>query len=459
MSQTSDVSRSILTPLRFLERSAAVYPDKVAVVHGEARFTYAEFAARCHRLASALRNAGIERGDRVAILCPNIPPMLEAHFGVPAAGGVLVAINTRLSSGEVAYIINHCGAKLLVVDTELAETIRPVASELEGVQTIVNVHDVDEGAPLGEIEYEEFVAATGAQTPTLWPDDERETIAINYTSGTTGRPKGVMYSHRGAYLNALGETLETDLTARSVYLWTLPMFHCNGWCFTWGVTGRGATNVCLRRVDPAMIWSLIEGEGVTHLNGAPIVLTTMLNHPDRPGRLARPLTATLAGAPPSPTLLEQMQALGARSVHAYGLTETYGPHTVCAEQEQWNELPDEDQARPASPSGCELRNDRAGASGRRCDERRAARRSHDGRGRHARRQRDEGLLQTIPKPRPRPFGAGGFTAGISPSCIPTGTSSFATVAKTSSSPAARMSLRSRSNKRSADTTQCSRWRS
>ena len=277
--------------------------------------------------------------------------MLEAHFGVPAAGGVLVAINTRLSPQEVAYIVNHSGAKILIVDTELAATIAAVASELATVTQFVNVRDIDATSPLDGPDYEEFLGTGKPDAPDSWLQNEEETIAINYTSGTTGRPKGVVYSHRGAYLNALGETLECDLNSRSKYLWTLPMFHCNGWCFTWGVTGRGATHVCLRKVEPAVVWSLIQREHVTHLNGAPVVMTTLLNHPGRPARLASPLVAMLAGAPPSPTLIEALEKLGVRFVHAYGLTETYGPHTVCAEQEDWKELPAEDQARLKARQG------------------------------------------------------------------------------------------------------------
>jgi acyl-CoA synthetase (AMP-forming)/AMP-acid ligase II len=336
MTNESKVYRSLLTPLRFVERNAHVYPDKAAVVHGDKQYTYREFGERVNRLASALRAGGLEHGDRAAFLCPNIPPLLEAHFGVPLAGGVLVAINTRLSPNEVAYILNHSGSKFLFVDTELAATIKPVLDQLETVKTIVNICDAPVGTPLDGTDYEAFLSA-GSPEPVPWVlEDEEETISINYTSGTTGRPKGVMYTHRGGYLNALGEAIETTLTPDSVYLWTLPMFHCNGWCFTWGVTAVGGTHVCLRKLEPATVWSLIEKQGVTHFNGAPVVLIALLNHPGRPARLDRPLTITTAGAPPSPTLIGQVEALGAKIIHVYGLTETYGPHTVCEEQPAWN---------------------------------------------------------------------------------------------------------------------------
>ncbi len=358
----AEVHRSYLTPLRFLQRSADVFREQPAVIYGDRRWTYPELAARVNRLASALRAAGIDQGDRIACLLPNIPPMLEAHFGVPLAGGVLVAINTRLSSGEIAYILNHSGARLLIVDTVLAGLIEPIRDQIETVATIVRVEDdvagpaagagASGGAALPGPDYESFLA-TGSPDPLDWPlTDEDATISINYTSGTTGRPKGVMYTHRGAYLNALGEVIETRLTPRSVYLWTLPMFHCNGWCFPWAVTAIGATHVCLRAVDPALIWRLIRSHGVTHLCGAPTVLIAMANHPAaQDGALPGRLTVTTAGAPPSPTIIAQMEALGAEIIHVYGLTETYGPYTVCEWQSQWDGLPPAERARLKARQG------------------------------------------------------------------------------------------------------------
>lgn len=332
------VCRSSMSPLTFLERSARVYRDKPAVLYGDLRMSYGEFAGEVYRFASALREAGLQKGDRVAMLCPNIPPMLAAHFAVPLAGGVLVCINTRLSPREIAYIVNHSGATILFADTELNHLIVPVREELECLRAVIGIADTDYPPLDGSVEYNDFLKR-GSPDPIPWSlEDEMETISINYTSGTTGQPKGVMYSHRGAYINGLGEVIETDMSPSSVFLWTVPMFHCNGWCFTWGVTAIGGTHVCLRKVDPAHVWEVIEAEGVTHLNGAPIVLISLLNHPDRPRRLEHSLTVTTGGAPPSPTLIEHMDEIGARIIHIYGLTETYGPYTICAPQSQWEDL-------------------------------------------------------------------------------------------------------------------------
>jgi fatty-acyl-CoA synthase len=347
-----EVYRSYLTPLRFLQRSAAVFREKPAVVYGDQSWTYPELEARVNRLASALRRIGVERGDRVAYLLPNIPALLEAHFGVMLAGGVLVAINTRLHPHEISYILNHSGAKVLVVDSELARSVEPVLGELETVETIVNVDDVPGGVLLPGLAYEAFLAS-GSADSLDWPlTDEDEIIAIDYTSGTTGRPKGVMYTHRGAYLNALGELLETRMTSDSVYLWTLPMFHCNGWCYPWAVTAIGATHVCLRKLDPATVWNLVHNAGVTHFCAAPTVLTALVNHPaarERP--LPRKLVISTAAAPPSPTIISQVEALGAEIIHVYGLTEVYGPYTVCEWQPHWNDLPPNEQARLKARQG------------------------------------------------------------------------------------------------------------
>ena len=317
MDSQRPVYRSLLTPIRFLERSTAVFRDKIAVVHGQLQYTYAEFGGRVNQLAAALRSGGVKRGDRVAFLCPNIPPLLEAHFAVPLAGGALVAINVRLSPNEVAYIINHSGAKFLFVDSELAPSIDPVRDQLETVETIVYINDVMGGSQRDGMDYETFIKEQKSDPLPWLIEDEEEMISINYTSGTTGKPKGVMYSHRGAYLNALGEVIETTLVTESVYMWTLPMFHCNGWCFPWGVTAVGGTHVCLRQIEPSAVWHLIAEKGVTHFNGAPVVLISLLNHPDRPQRLNRSLTVTTAGAPPSPTLIDQMETLGAKIIHVY----------------------------------------------------------------------------------------------------------------------------------------------
>jgi fatty-acyl-CoA synthase len=327
----------------FLVRSADVFPDKAAVVHGSRRYTYRQLAERVNRLASALRRIGLQKHDRVAFICPNIPPMLEAHYGVPAAGGILVAINTRLSSDEIGYILRHSGSKFLFVDAELEGLIKPLGL---GDMKVVRVDDTGAaGDP-----YEDFLAGGSPEHVESWLESEDETISINYTSGTTGRPKGVMYSHRGTWVNAVGEITETGISFDAKYLWTLPMFHCNGWCFTWGVTAVGGTHVCLRRVESARIWEMIDREGITHYNGAPTVQIGVVNDP-KAHKLDRPVTVTVAGAPPSPTLLGKLKELGFRPVHVYGLTETYGPHTVCAWHEEWDALPGEEQARLAARQG------------------------------------------------------------------------------------------------------------
>jgi fatty-acyl-CoA synthase len=342
MKQTQ-VYRTELTPVSFLARNAYVFPDKPAVVHGERRYTYRQFEERANRLASALRRAGMQKQDRVAFLCPNTPAMLDAHFGVPAAGGVLVAINIRLSSDEIGYILKHSGSRFVFVDAEFESLIKPL--DLSGLH-VVRVDDT--GAP-GD-PYEDFLATGSPAAIESWLEDEEELLAINYTSGTTGRPKGVMYTHRGAYMNAVGEIIETGMSFDTRYLWTLPMFHCNGWCFTWGVTAVAGTHICLRRVEPGRIWELLDGEGVTHYNGAPTVQIGVVNDP-KAHKLTRQVTVTVAGAPPSPTLLVKLKELNFRPVHVYGLTETYGPHTVCGWHAEWDALPTEEQARLAARQG------------------------------------------------------------------------------------------------------------
>jgi fatty-acyl-CoA synthase len=338
------VSRTELNPLSFLYRSVAIHPERVAVVHGARRYTYAQLGERVNRLASALRRHGLEPHDRVAALCPNVPALLELHHGVPAAGGVLVAINTRLSSAEIQYIIEHSGARVLFVDAELESLVSEPPADVE----VIRVDDDGQSTD----PYEQFLAeGDPARVPSALLDEE-EPIAIDYTSGTTGKPKGVVYTFRGAYLNALGEVIDADLGHHPVYLWTLPMFHCNGWCFPWAVTAASGTHVCLRQVDPATSWRLFKDEGVTHYNASPTVQTALVNHPDA-ARLERAVTTLVAGAPPSPTLLARLEALHIRAVHVYGLTETYGPQTVCAWHESWNELPADDRARLLARQGQE----------------------------------------------------------------------------------------------------------
>ena len=330
------VYRTELSPVSFLCRNAYVHPEKTAIVYGDRRYSYGEFAMRVNLLASRLRAAGLAKHQRVAFLAPNIPPMLEAHFAVPAAGGILVAINTRLSSSEIDYILQHSGARFLFVDRELQPQVADL--DLSDIE-VIKIHDTG----TGDDPYENFITAGSPEPGPNLLADEEEPISINYTSGTTGRPKGVIYTHRGTYLNALGEALETGLTAASVFLWTLPMFHCNGWCFTWAVTAVGGTHVCLRRVDPARIWTLFTDENITHYNGAPTVHTMLLNSPDA-RYLDRPITATIAGAPPSPTLLSQLREFNFHPIHVYGLTETYGPIAIGPWRPEWAEKTLEEQA-------------------------------------------------------------------------------------------------------------------
>jgi fatty-acyl-CoA synthase len=346
-----------LTPVSFLARAAAVYPRKAAVVHGEKTYTYAELYARSRRLASALLRRGIGVGDTVAVMAPNVPPLLEAHYGVPMAGAVLNALNYRLDARTVAFILQHADAKLLIMDAEFSDTIGPALRLLPRPIPVVDATDplADPsrgGERLGETDYEGLLEEGDPAHEWAPPADEWQALALLYTSGTTGNPKGVVYSHRGAYLNALGNALALGLGPRAVYLWTLPMFHCNGWTHTWAVTAVGGTHVCLRKVDPALIFRLLRRHGVTHLCGAPVVLTTLIHAPEevklRPDRVVE--VATGGAAPPSAVILA-MEEMGFRVTHLYGLTESYGPATLCAWQPEWDALPLADRAVHAARQG------------------------------------------------------------------------------------------------------------
>jgi fatty-acyl-CoA synthase len=344
------VSYTALTPLSFLERSARVWPGKVAVIYGRRRLTYSEFAAEVARAASALRASGVGPGDRVAYLMPNLPEMLIAHFAVPSAGGILVAINTRLTAPEVSHILRHSGAKIVVADAALLPTAAAAADGVGTVAQLVVAADTEAGsagaAPAAAdpaagprlVSYAEFLGRQ-AGDPLPWSvEDELAPLAINYTSGTTGLPKGVIYTHRGAYLNSFAQIIHSRHDENSVYLWTLPMFHCNGWCTPWALTAIGGTQVCLREVRGDAIWQQLREHGVTHLNAAPTVVSAILTA-SQAGPLTRPVTITTAGAPPSPTTIAEMERTGFEVVHVYGLTETYGPFTVCQPQPQWADLP------------------------------------------------------------------------------------------------------------------------
>jgi fatty-acyl-CoA synthase len=356
-SETVQSNYTPLTPQSFLRRSARVYPDKTAVIAGARRYTYRQFHERACRQANALRALGVKRGVTVAVLAPNTPEHLEATYGVHMAGGTLVALNYRLSPPEIAYILGHCKARVLIVDQEYLPTVQAVAGELKGVKHCIVARAEDGGAPAwepaGALEYEAWLAAADAEDPRLFPADENETISINYTSGTTGNPKGVMYTHRSAYLNAVCNLLEMGMTADSVYLWTLPMFHCNGWCYVWGVTALGATHVCLRAVSPQAVIAQIREHRVTHFCGAPIVLRMVVEGAQEAGlqRFEHPVKVSTAAAPPSPTVIEQMLGLNVSVLHVYGLTETYGPMTVCEIQPAWRDLPPAELARLMARQG------------------------------------------------------------------------------------------------------------
>ena len=332
-----------LTPVNFLRRSAETMGERTAVVHGERRCTYAELQRRCNRLASALRDRGIERQDRVAFLCPNTPALLEAHYGVPLAGAVLVAINTRLGHDEISYILRDSGSRILVVDHELEKLLEGV--DLDGIEKIV-VQDTGED----DDPYEQLLAAGAGDPIDGFLESEDDPISINYTSGTTGQAKGAVYTHRGAYLRAHGVALETRLAYESVHLWTLPMFHCNGWCLPWAVTSVAATHVCLRKVEPERIWELFDAEGVTHYSGAPTIHMNIVAH-EKAHPLEQRVIVPTGGSPPSPKLLSDMRALNLHPIHLYGLTETYGPIMACSWHPEWDELPEEEQAKRLARQG------------------------------------------------------------------------------------------------------------
>jgi fatty-acyl-CoA synthase len=337
-----------LTPIDFIARAADVYGERLAIVHGDVRRTWHETYERTRRLASALQQIGVSRGDTVAVLLPNIPPMIEAHFGVPMAGAVLNTLNTRLDTSSILFMLRHGEAKVLIVDTEFAELAQRAAIEFPDLR-IVSVNDVVPADPdkFGRAtDYEAFLQSGDPQFAWQPPADEWDAIALNYTSGTTGDPKGVVYHHRGAYLNALSNILEWDMPKHAVYLWTLPLFHCNGWCFPWTVAARAGVNVCLRKFDARTVFDLIRSEQVTHYCGAPIVQSALANAPQqwREG-IDHRVATMVAGAAPAPAVIAKMKEIGFDLTHVYGLTEVYGPASVCAKQEQWERVSDDECAR------------------------------------------------------------------------------------------------------------------
>ena len=336
-----------LSPISFLERSAMVYPGKTAVVHGPRRTTYAELYTRCRRLAGALAGRGVGAGDTVSLITPNVPEMLEAHFGVPMCGAVLNALNYRLDAATIRFILGHAETKVLITDREFSPMVAQALDGMDSPPVVIDIDDplCESGERIGEKDYEAFIDEGSPEFEYRLPDDEWQAISLGYTSGTTGNPKGVVCHHRGAYLNAVGQMLAFGIGAGSRYLWTLPMFHCNGWTYTWGVTAAGGTHVCLRAVDPALIFSLIEEHGVTHMCGAPVVLNLLLHAPDSvKRRFARIVEVATGGAAPPSAVIEGMSEMGFNVTHLYGLTETYGPATVCAWQEAWGALDMEGRA-------------------------------------------------------------------------------------------------------------------
>ncbi|MDO8249206.1 MAG: acyl-CoA synthetase [Rhodoferax sp.] len=339
----NSANHTALSPLSFLERSALVYPDRVSLIHGELHFTWSQTYSRCRRLASALARHGVGAGDTVAAMLPNTPAMFEAHFGVPMTGAVLNTLNTRLDAETIAFMLDHGEAKVLLTDREFSPIIERALALMSHHRPLVI--DVDDplhtgGQLLGEIDYEAFLQTGDAAYEWALPSDEWNAIALNYTSGTTGNPKGVVTHHRGAYLNAVSNVVTWEMPRHSVYLWTLPMFHCNGWCFPWTLALQAGVSVCLRKIEPALIFSLIREHRVTHLCGAPIVYGLLINAPQalRAG-IAHPIAGLIAGAAPPAAIIEGCERIGIDITHVYGLTEVYGPAAVCAKQAGWDQLP------------------------------------------------------------------------------------------------------------------------
>jgi fatty-acyl-CoA synthase len=342
-----------LTPVAFLFRTADVHPERLAVKYGPRRYSYAELRDRCLRFASALSGRGIKRGDVVSILAPNVPAHLEAHFGVPMAGAVLHSVNIRLDAANIAFMLRHAGSKMLIVDIEFLPLARAALNDSHSQIELVVIEDPSIVADVSQLfTYETLIETGDAAFAPLMPADEWDAIALNYTSGTTGDPKGVVYHHRGAYLNAVSHTLAWDLGQHPVYLWTLPLFHCNGWCFPWTITALAGTHVCLRRLDAETVITTIAEEGVTHLSGAPMVLSRIVNAPaSLVERLPRGLAMMVAGAPPTATVIAAAEQVGLSVTQTYGLTEVYGPCVVCEWKEEWDELPSTERARIKARQG------------------------------------------------------------------------------------------------------------
>ena len=350
----NDANYVPLSPLSFLKRSASAFPNRTSLIYGNQKFTWRETQKRCFLLASALKKRGIKKGDTVSILAPNVPPAFEVTFGVPMTGAVLNALNTRLDSQSISFILEHAETKVLISDTEYAPIISEALKQVDHDILVIDYQDPEtsEGKEIGSIEYEEFLNEGDTVLSLLPPDSEWDAISLNYTSGTTGNPKGVVYHHRGAYLNAIANSCVWGMKKHPIYLWTLPMFHCNGWCFPWTITMLGGTHVCLRRVEPEAIFQSINEHSVTHMCGAPVVMNMLVNSDTN----SRPswdhkLSMMTAGAAPPAAVIEKMEALGIDVTHVYGLTEVYGPVTICEWQEEWHTLPATDQANLKAQQG------------------------------------------------------------------------------------------------------------
>ncbi|MGI9046476.1 MAG: acyl-CoA synthetase [Burkholderiales bacterium] len=359
-----------LSPLSFLERAAYVYPHRIATIHGNRRITWRETYMRCRRLASALARRGIGAGDTVAVMAPNVPAMFDVHFGVPMAGAVLNTLNTRLDAETLAFMLKHGEARMLLTEREFSPVIEKALALLEDKPLVIDIDDSDYFAGsrltsddvrseqayqankrLGEQDYEAFLEEGDPEFQWLLPADEWDAISLNYTSGTTGNPKGVVYHHRGAYLNALNNILDWGMPRHPVYLWTLPMFHCNGWCFPWSIAAAVGTNVCLRRVDAEVIFDLMREHKVTHYCGAPVVHNTLINAPAEWKQGITGVSALVAGAAPPVVVIEGMERMGFNLTHVYGLTETYGPAAVCAKHPEWMDLTLEERAQKNGRQG------------------------------------------------------------------------------------------------------------
>ncbi|WP_025769934.1 acyl-CoA synthetase [Thioalkalivibrio sp. HK1] len=344
-----------LTPVSFIDRAAQVYPDYPSIIDGARRFTWGETFERCRRFVSALKMHGVEKGDCVSIIAPNIPAIYEASFAVPMHGAVLNTINTRLDAATIAFILDHAQTRLLLVDREYSQVVMHALESMQEKPIVVSIDggvEPKEGEGIEGIEYEDFLAAGDPEAAWCYPDDEWRAISLNYTSGTTGNPKGVVYHHRGAYLNALSNVVVWNLNNHPVYLWTLPMFHCNGWCFPWTLAAVGGTSVCLRKVQAGAIYRAIDEERVTHLCGAPIVIGTILDATEEERRdFSHPVRIMTAAAPPPAAVLARIESEGFEVTHAYGLTETYGPAVFCAWKDEWNDLPADERAQRKSRQG------------------------------------------------------------------------------------------------------------